>query len=81
MLFASRYKKNIFIPFVHGETETKLVGLWKIPGYPPKIRLPSTTNTFPVPEPGNYVITGVLTSSYVIRITLWAGYSIDLLPL
>ena len=24
---------------------------WKIPGFPPKVRLPSTTNTIPVPEP------------------------------
>ena len=33
------------------ETETKLVRLWKTPGFPPMIRLPSTTNTIPVPEP------------------------------
>ena len=33
------------------ETETTLVHLWKTPGFPPKIRLPSTPNTIPVPEP------------------------------
>ena len=33
------------------ETETRLVSLWKIPGFPPKIRLPCTTNTIPVPDP------------------------------
>ena len=33
------------------ETETKLVPPWKTPGFSPKIRLPSTTNTIPVPEP------------------------------
>ena len=25
--------------------------LWKTPGFPPEVRLPSTTNTIPVPEP------------------------------
>ena len=45
-------RKSSFIPFVHGETKTKLVRLWKTPGvFPPKIRLPSTINTIPVPEP------------------------------
>ena len=32
------------------ETETTLVPLWKTPGFPPQIRLPSTTNMIPVPE-------------------------------
>ena len=44
-------QKSNFIPFVHAETKTKFVPLLKTPGFPPKIRLPSTTNTTPVPEP------------------------------
>ena len=33
------------------ETETTLLPLWKTPGFPPKIRLPRTTNMISVPEP------------------------------
>ena len=35
------------IIFEHGETETKPVRLWKIPGFPPNKRLAGTTNTIP----------------------------------
>ena len=34
-----------------GDRDQARASLWKTPGFPPKIRLPSTANTIPVPEP------------------------------
>ena len=53
LLLDTWYKKSSVIPFVHGESETlrpssRVSG--KKSGFSPKIRLPSTTDTMPVPE-------------------------------
>ena len=51
-----------FFPFVQGETETKLdVRLWKIPGFPPRTRLPSKYYKYD-PSAWTQVITGRSTS-------------------
>ena len=39
--------------------------LWETPGFPPKIRLVSTTNTIPVPDPGNYRAFNFIQSSII----------------
>ena len=47
------------------ETETTLVPLWITPGFPPRIRLPSTTNTIPVQNQGNYRAFNLIQSSSI----------------
>ena len=39
---------------MHGETETKLVPVWKTLGFPHKIRLPSTTIQLEYLNPDHY---------------------------